>query len=478
MDIQSAYKEAGTLRGAAAICGTTHKTVKRILEAAERAEAGVAVKQERNFDGVRGVVAEKIDTCQGRISAKRLLPLARAAGYEGSPRNFRRLVAEEKAAWKQARRTNRRPVNWAPGDAVVFDWGQVGKLYVFCAVLAYSRVRFVRFTDNLGQVATLQALAACFEYLGGVPKLALTDRMGCLVASQVAGVVVPVAEYVRMATHYRFRPDFCLAADPESKGLVENLVGYVKSDLIHPQCLSVKDLALANEKAAHWMSEVNNNLHSEIQEVPLVRLTREREVLSALPALRIEIAKREWRKVDKLSCVRFGSARYSVPTSLVGQRVEVRVADGGIEIHHGGAPVATHEVVPPGEVSVKDEHYGGPRPPLARAPRPKSKTEVAFAELGPVATEFISAAAAAGSASLSADLTEMVEMIPIYGSAAMVSALKRAIAFSRFRAADVRSIILAGAGAHQPATPGAPIPMAVPPVPLRPLSAYAIPEGR
>ena len=218
MDIQSAYKEAGTLRGASAICGTTHKTVKRILEAAERAETGVEVKRERNFDGVREVVADKIDTCQGRISAKRMLPLARAAGYEGSPRNFRRLVAEEKAAWKQARRTNRRPVNWAPGDAVVFDWGQVGKLYVFCAVLAYSRVRFVRFSDNLGQVATLQALAACFEYLGGVPKLALTDRMGCLVASQVAGVVVPVAEYVRMATHYRFRPDFCLAADPESKG--------------------------------------------------------------------------------------------------------------------------------------------------------------------------------------------------------------------------------------------------------------------
>ena len=97
MDIQSAYKEAGTLRGAAAICGTTHKTVKRILEAAERTEAGVAVKRERNFDGVREAVADKIGTCQGRISAKRLLPLARAAGYEGSPRNFRRLVAEEKA---------------------------------------------------------------------------------------------------------------------------------------------------------------------------------------------------------------------------------------------------------------------------------------------------------------------------------------------------------------------------------------------
>ena len=83
--IQSAYKEAGTLRGAAAICGTTHKAVKRIPEAAERAEAGVvAVKRERNFDGAREVVAGKIDTCQGRISAKRLLVLASASGHRGA----------------------------------------------------------------------------------------------------------------------------------------------------------------------------------------------------------------------------------------------------------------------------------------------------------------------------------------------------------------------------------------------------------
>ena len=68
--------------------------------------------------------------------------------------------------------------------------------------------------------------------------------------------------------------------------------------------------------------------------------------------------------------------------------------------------------------------------------------------------------------------------IPIYGKTAMVAALGRAIAFSRYRAADVRSIIMAGVGAHEPVTPGAPIPMEVPPVPLRPLSAYAMGESR
>lgn len=36
----------------------------------------------------------------------------------------------------------------------------------------------------------------------------------------VANVVVPTADYVRFATAYGFRPDFCEAADPESKGMV------------------------------------------------------------------------------------------------------------------------------------------------------------------------------------------------------------------------------------------------------------------
>ena len=91
MNIISTYREVGTYRGAAELCGTTHKTVKR---AVERAEAGGPPQREprpRNFDAVRDLVAERVAKSRGRISAKRLLPIARAAGYEGSPRNFRRL---------------------------------------------------------------------------------------------------------------------------------------------------------------------------------------------------------------------------------------------------------------------------------------------------------------------------------------------------------------------------------------------------
>ena len=92
MDILAAYREVGSYRGAAEICGTTHKTVKRIVAAHE---AGGPVQAARcrghNYDVVAGLVTEKVRASAGRISAKRLLPTARAAGYEGSARNFRRL---------------------------------------------------------------------------------------------------------------------------------------------------------------------------------------------------------------------------------------------------------------------------------------------------------------------------------------------------------------------------------------------------
>jgi hypothetical protein len=109
MDIISAYREVGSYRGAAAMCGTTHKTVKRIIEAHQASSRGElppprAVRG-HNYESVADLVASKVHETAGKISAKRLLPLARAADYDGSDRNFRRLVADAKREWriKQAR---------------------------------------------------------------------------------------------------------------------------------------------------------------------------------------------------------------------------------------------------------------------------------------------------------------------------------------------------------------------------------------
>ena len=178
----------------------------------------------------------EIAATRARISAKRLLPAARAAGYAGSPRNFRRLVAEQKKAWRAANGRQRRPAVWMPGETVVIDWGTLpGGVKVFCAVVAWCRFRFVRFARDETAATTMAMLAECFETIGGAPAKVLADRMGCLKGGVVANVVIPTPDYVRFATHYGFRPDFCHPADPESKGIVEHLVGYAQARHPYPR---------------------------------------------------------------------------------------------------------------------------------------------------------------------------------------------------------------------------------------------------
>jgi transposase len=431
-----------------------------------------------NYDVVADIVAARVAKTSARISAKRLLAEAKAAGYTGSARNFRRLVARAKRAWRADNHRGRRPGVWAPGEVLMIDWGTEGGLHIFCAVMAFSRWRFVRFASDEKAPTTFEMLARCFEALGAVPKVVLADRMGCLKGGVVANIVVPTPAYVRLALHYGFRPDFCEGHDPQSKGMVENLVGYAKSDLVVPADLATAELGRANQGARAWCEEVNGRPHSEICAVPAERLEAERPLMRELPSLRPSFSPVATRKVDRLAIVRFGGGRYSVPDKLLGRSVEVALIGTEVRITHFGEVVATHDQVAPGEASIKDEHYGGARRPPRRTPRPRTAPEKAIYALGEVGEAFIKAAAAAGVTRLGAELEEIAALEAAHGRDALVAALARAVEFSRYKAADVRSILAAGAGLPRPAPAGQALVLDLPRAPRRPLSDYATDRGQ
>jgi len=426
----------------------------------------------RNTDVVGGVIAAKVRSTDGRISSKRLLPVAQAAGYAGSARNLRRAVAEAKKLWRRDRRVFR-PWLPTPGEHLVLDWTEAGGWHVFCAVAAWSRWRFVRFARDEKAVTTLALLAECLEELGGVPRVVLTDRMGCLKGGVVANVVVPTADYVRFASHYGFRPDFCEAADPEAKGMVEALCGYVQRDLIVP-VEGWDNVDDANDAARAWCGELNGRVHSDTRAVPRERLIEEGRVLGVLPSLRPPLRRGEWRKVDKLSTVRFGSARYSVPRELVGRQVEVIAGDGRVVVEHDGRVVARHALVAPGEVAIVDDHYGGPRRSPARAVRPRSSAEKQFLALGQTAEVFLRAAAAAGTSKLATELAAICELEAAWGRESLVAALERAVTFRRFRASHIRSILDTGNAAPVVVAQGDALVLDLPAVPVRSLDAYRL----
>jgi hypothetical protein len=150
-------------------------------------------------------------------------------------------------------------------------------------------------------------------------------------------------------------------------------------------------IAGLNARAQVWCEEVNARVHSEICAVPAQRLVTEVELLGELPSLRLEVGPKPIsRKVDKLSCIRFGSARYSVPNRLIGTTVTVLVDERDRllrvvepitgEIH------AEHGLVAPGEVSIDDGHYDRPRPTTPhRGARARTPVEREFLALGPLA---------------------------------------------------------------------------------------------
>ncbi|CAN5506814.1 hypothetical protein BH09ACT7_BH09ACT7_57810 [soil metagenome] len=223
---------------------------------------------------------------------------------------------------------------------------------------------------------------------------------------------------------------------------MENLCGYAQRDLAVPMLTEAKiagvpvDLRSANVAARDWCVEVNAAVHSEICAVPNERLLIERELLRPLPSLRLQVgAPSVIRKVDRLSCIRYASARYSVPTRLIGTSVAVVVDHGALCIVEPatGMIVAEHELGAPGSASVLDDHYDGPRPAPSRGPRPKTAVEQQFCALGDDAQAFLVGAAAIGNTRLGSELEVLLGLGAAHGTDTLTGALRRAVAFRRFR---------------------------------------------
>jgi hypothetical protein len=109
---------------------------------------------------------------------------------------------------------------------------------------------------------------------------------------------------------------------------------------------SVEEL---NARAVVWLTERVHGIASRTTgELPAVRLEVERPFLSALPRTRFDTDYVETRRVHTtFPFIVIDSVRYSVPSKLLGQAVEIRrPVDGDrFEIRWAGQTIATHRVV-------------------------------------------------------------------------------------------------------------------------------------
>jgi hypothetical protein len=110
----------------------------------------------------------------------------------------------------------------------------------------------------------------------------------------------------------------------------------------------------------------------------------------------------------------------------------------------GLAEIARHVLSTPGTPRIDDEHYphhpggNGPRQPR---PRPRTRAEEAFLELGDGAARWLTEAGAAGAQRVRAKMARAVELAALVGAARVDHALGLAAITGRFAEDDLPAIL-------------------------------------
>nr|WP_237762422.1 IS21 family transposase [Arthrobacter sp. ERGS1:01] len=457
MEILAAYDLTRSYRDAAKICGVSHNTVRSYVKARQDgAQAPVARARGRITDPFLPQISSWVDQSRGKIRGDVVHAKLLDLGFTGSERTTRTALAEVKAHYRAQNVRVPRPWTPEPGLWLQYDYGDGPvvdglKAVLFVAWLAFSRFRIVIPLRDKTMPSVFAALDRSFRLIGGVPTYVLTDNEKTVTIEHVAGIPVRNHQIVAFARHYSTSIQTCLPADPASKGGVENAVKIAKADLVPqetnllPGYRSFAELEAACEA---FMEDVNSRVHRSTLEIPKEMLgVVERHRLHPVPAAPITASFGQTRQVPpNTPMLVFQQARYSVPHTLMGERVWVRGTEDEVIIVHvgpaGPVEVARHQGVRPGSMGIIDAHFPpAPAGALDRVIRPTNQAEEEFLALGAGAALWLKEAAAAGTNKIRHKMDRAATLAKVLGTDVVDQGLGSAAVHQRFSHEDLLSII-------------------------------------
>jgi transposase len=234
-----------------------------------------------------------------------------------------------------------------PAEQVQFDWGEFRyehegvprKVYGFTAILCYSRMRFVTFVKRCDGPTMIRCLMEAFEYFGGLPQAALTDRMKSVLVEMEGKIPRWNARFADFMASIGVAPRVCKAYTPQTKGKIERSVGFVKQSFWAG--ISFSDLDDLNRQAHIWCERINSRVHRTTHQRPRER--REQEQLSPLPAaFAWERFATEERKVSWDGYLSYDGVLYGLPSDppVAGTVVQVRERRGMLAVWSQGRLLA------------------------------------------------------------------------------------------------------------------------------------------
>ena len=384
----------------------------------------------------------------------RMFELARADAehpYTGSETAFYDYVRKVRRARQYPPQNVAIRFEGMPGEYVQIDWGEVrdmaltnagetGTRYFFAARLKYSRFMFVRFAHDMQEETLLRLLIECFQTIGGVPWVVVTDNMKTAVLGRDASNQ-PIwnPAYQKLAAEFKFLPEACAPAAGNQKGSVENLVKFVKGNFLPGRSFhDDRDLA---EQVREWLTQVNTERPNDAtQAFPATLLLEEQGQFTPLPASAQDYGFFDCVVVNRESLVALESNHYSVPTHLVGRALTARVHRTHIDLFADGERVASHPRNPGQHQRVLDPiHF---EEAFKRKPRGRIMLYRDWlCGLSPEANKYLQALCHKRRAEMSQQISLLYTTAPQTGRADFVTALELAAEQQMYGAEYVQAIL-------------------------------------
>jgi len=361
------------------LTGVSLRSVNRIAEEGPVVHIDDAAEREKRRIGrpslvenfrklIVAILEEKPD-----LPSLEILRRAREAGYPGGKTALYALVAS-------LRPRGVKPLvrfEGLPGEFSQHDFGQVDveflngvmcRVHFFASRLKYSRFIRVSLVRDETVESLVRNLAEHLQSWGGVPLMCVFDRPKTVALKwRRNGEVTewnPVFAYAMLEMGVGV--ELCWPQQPQQKGTVENLVGFVKSSFFKVR--RFQDQEDLQQQQSEWHQEVNQERPCRATGViPAVRLAEEAQRLRALKVQPENLALRIPIYVGPTGTVLHEGHPYSMPPEAISMpgtlylyADRVRIVAGRYEavhprkfIAHEGSTLASHRAALVAAVSGK-----------------------------------------------------------------------------------------------------------------------------
>lgn len=332
------------------------------------------------------------------------------------------------------------------GEFAQFDFGEVSVRLVdgtrrtvhFAAYrLKYSRWIHVALVPNERVEALIRSLLAGFEASGGVPLRVVFDNPKTVVLRYEDQRPVWNATLAQVAIDYGFTIELCTPHQPQQKGAVENLVGFVKRSFFRARRFQDLERDLPEQLAA-WLVEVNTVRPCRAtREIPATRLPAEQARLKPLAVAPADYGLRFAVTVGPTGMVTHQGIRYAMPAAACGLPATLWLYPDRVKLVTAGS---RHEALHPrfpaqGTVSYLPGQRAAQLAAVAGARKRLYFQRERLLELGPVAEAYLTELVHQRPFTWKGDVERLFALLEELGDARTGTVLQRAL-FQRLIGAE------------------------------------------